>query len=182
MNESSSNGGIQVPRGNLYTIGYEGAHIGDFIATLKVAGVESIVDIREVPVSRKPGFSKKALASRAEEAGFAYIHLRGLGDLKEGRDAARMGHYDKFRAIFHEHLRSDQAREELAVAIRVAIDSASCLLCFERDPKHYHRTIVAAEILKRSSLELRHLGVREGLAESKQEEFDRHGIGVHAVG
>ena len=46
----------------LATIGYEGSAIEDFIATLKLANIEILLDVREIPLSRKKGFSKNALA------------------------------------------------------------------------------------------------------------------------
>lgn len=166
----------------LYTIGYEGAEVEDFLATLQVAGVKTIIDIRDVPVSRKPGFSKRSLAKLAGEAGLSYVHLGGLGDPKEGRDAARAGKYDVFRRIFQKHLQTDEARADLADAIRLASDSASCLLCFERDHRRCHRTMVAAEMLKLDRLELRHLGVREGLAGQRRGTSALNGVGAYAIG
>ena len=46
----------------VFTIGYEGLDIGAFMSLLAEHGIETVVDIRELPLSRKPGFSKKALA------------------------------------------------------------------------------------------------------------------------
>ena len=64
----------------LATIGYEGAALADFIATLKAARVSLVLDIREAPISRRPGFSKRVLGAALEETGIAYLHLRGLGN------------------------------------------------------------------------------------------------------
>jgi uncharacterized protein (DUF488 family) len=41
--------------------------------------VERVDGRRRVPLSRKPGFSKSALAARLEANGISYIHLKGLG-------------------------------------------------------------------------------------------------------
>ena len=80
-----------------YTIGYEGADLFDFLATLKHAEVSLLVDIRELPASRRKGFSKNALQENLESVGIQYIHLRDLGDPKEGRLAARTGNFKDFR-------------------------------------------------------------------------------------
>ena len=80
----------------LATIGYEGSSLEDFVATLLAANINTLVDVREVPVSRRKGFSKNALREVLEDAGLTYVHLIGLGDPKEGRDAAREGRSDDF--------------------------------------------------------------------------------------
>ncbi|WP_228124979.1 DUF488 domain-containing protein [Candidatus Methylospira mobilis] len=60
---------------NVFTIGYEGLDLDAFISALTLYGVETVVDIREVPLSRKPGFSKKALANALNLSGFEYLTL-----------------------------------------------------------------------------------------------------------
>lgn len=81
---------------SLFTIGYEGVCIGDFMATLRLAGITTLVDIRELPLSRKPGFSKRALAGHVEAVGISYYHIQALGDPKAGRTAAREGRLAEF--------------------------------------------------------------------------------------
>jgi len=155
------------------TIGYEGAKIDDFLATLKLAGVDVLIDIRDVPVSRKPGFSKKSLSEYLERVGVRYVHLRDLGDPKPGRDAARRGDMTTFRRIFEAHLESENAQEALEHAIGISSDEQACLLCFERDHSSCHRAIVAEEMANREAVKIRHIGVRHGLSQ----EADRGKLG-----
>lgn len=142
----------------LLTIGYEGASIGDFVATLKLADVEVLIDIRDVPNSRKPGFSKKRLAEILEHAGLDYVHLRDLGDPKPGRDAARRGDMEGFERIFRAHLTRDASQDALTTAVDIATRSRAALLCFERDHACCHRTIVAEAMAGRKPFKVRHLG------------------------
>lgn len=130
----------------IFTIGYEGTDIDRFVETLRVVGIKRIVDVRAVALSRKKGFSKKSLAERLSIEGIDYIHLVNLGDPKPGRDAARAGQYEKFRAIYSKHLNSEEAQASLRELLDVAGEKPSCLLCFERDPVTCHRTIVAEEM------------------------------------
>ena len=148
----------------LATIGYEGASIEDFIATLKFANVERIIDVRDVPISRRKGFSKNQLSEALDNAGIMYVHLKALGDPKEGRDAAKSGAYDKFKRIYSAHLGTKSARIALAEAAALAQSESSCLLCYERDHKICHRTMVAESLSNIVELEVKHLGVRDGLA------------------
>lgn len=130
----------------LLTIGYEGCRIDDVLAALKEARVGLLVDVRAVPQSRKPGFSKRQLAAGLDEVGVRYLHLQALGTPKAGRDAVRAGHPERMVPIFREHMRGDQALAELAQATELARTERVCLLCFERDPGHCHRRLVAEMI------------------------------------
>lgn len=128
------------------TIGYEGTTIDGFIETLHRASITVLIDVREVALSRKKGFSKNQLASALAESGIEYVHLRGLGDPKEGREAARAGNMRLFQRIFARHMQSDWAQKELALAAKLVKTSRSCLMCFEADPAQCHRTIVAGHL------------------------------------
>lgn len=138
----------------VYTVGYEGTDIERFVSTLKAVGVQCLADVRAVPISRKKGFSKKKLAARMEAEGIEYIHFQPLGDPKPGRDAARSGQYDLFRAIYDAHLDSDNAQASLRELTAVAGGTPTCLLCFERDPSTCHRSVVAGEMSQRAGFEV----------------------------
>jgi len=64
---------------SVFTIGYEGLGIDVFKALLAERGIETVVDIREVPWSRKPGFSKQPLESALRLAGIGCVHMVALG-------------------------------------------------------------------------------------------------------
>jgi uncharacterized protein (DUF488 family) len=127
----------------VYTIGYEGTDIDRFVATLKAVGVRLLVDVRAVALSRKKGFSKTALSARVKDEGIEYVHLIALGDPKPGREAARAGNHDEFRRIYGQHLGGTAARAALCDLRNLAAQRPTCLLCFEREPKICHRSIVA---------------------------------------
>lgn len=129
-----------------FTIGYEGTDIERFITTLMSAGVAVLADVRAVTVSRKRGFSKNGLRERLAEVGIRYIHFRELGDPKPGREAARAGRYDAFRTIYGAHLATSEAQQDLAALAHIVADQPTCLMCFERDPRTCHRTIVAQSL------------------------------------
>ncbi|MEM7069020.1 MAG: DUF488 domain-containing protein [Pseudomonadota bacterium] len=162
----------------LFTIGYEGAVIDDFVATLLEAGVQVVLDVREVPISRKKGFSKTALKNALFEAGIDYHHFKQLGDPKPGRLAARAGNYDEFRKIYNEHIASDQSQNALTEAIDIAKAQRACLLCFERDPCTCHRSIVLKEMQKAASFTQQHLGVKEGMANSRNDSYATHASAI----
>jgi uncharacterized protein (DUF488 family) len=146
----------------LVTIGYEGATIDDFIETLRIAKIEQLVDVREIPNSRKKGFSKNGLSAALADVGIDYVHLPALGDPKPGRDAARAGDYKQFRKIFHNHLKTRKARDALSEAASIVSETRCCLLCFERAPQLCHRSIVAKKLSTISPLNILHIGVQHG--------------------
>jgi uncharacterized protein (DUF488 family) len=145
---------------DLLTIGYEGCTIDDVLAELKTASVKLLVDVRAVPQSRKPGFSKRQLAAGLDASGIAYVHLQGLGTPKPGRDAVRAGHPERMEPIFREHMRSDRAQAELAQAKVLARERRVCLLCFEQDPMTCHRRFVAEMIADETAQPIVHLHAR----------------------
>lgn len=138
----------------VYTIGYEGTDIDRFVDTLKAAGVRRVADVRAVALSRKKGFSKKSLAARLEAEGIDYLHFVELGDPKPGREAARAGLFEKFRAIYGAHFDSEDAQASLRKLVGAAGEKPTCLLCFERDPVTCHRSIVAEEMSRSKGFEV----------------------------
>ena len=143
----------------LATIGYERCDLADVIAALQAANVSLVLDIREAPVSRRPGFSKRALAEALIGAGIDYVHLRGLGTPKAGRDAARAGDMKTFRRIFAGHMKTEAAQADLARAARYAHLGGVCLLCYERDHRRCHRYVVGGTLAEDGGFALRHLEV-----------------------
>jgi uncharacterized protein (DUF488 family) len=142
----------------LATIGYQSATPDSFLRALERARVELLVDIRAVASSRRPGFSKTKLAAGVAEAGIDYLHLRALGTPANGRAAARAGHHAEMREIFRAHMTTPEAQDALEdLAQLVRSGRRVCLLCFEADPEHCHRNIVAAMLGERMPLEITHL-------------------------
>ncbi len=74
---------------HLVTIGYEGADFADFLATLDTLGVTTLLDIRELPMSRRRGFAKTALREGLATVGIAYRHEPRLGSPKAIRHQLR---------------------------------------------------------------------------------------------
>jgi len=142
---------------DLLTIGYEGTTLPRVLDALRQAEAELLIDVRAVASSRKPGFSKRLLAGSLREAGIDYLHLQALGTPKEGRLAVRAGHPERMRAIFQEHMGGDRPRAELAQAVGIARGRRVCLLCFERDHRTCHRSLVAEMIRAETGQAVTHL-------------------------
>ena len=126
----------------IFTIGYEATTMAEFIAALQKAGVERIIDVRAVPLSRRPGFSKNILAASLKEAGIDYVLLTNLGTPKLGRDAAKKGDVATLERVYEGQLGLPEAQAEAAQMRALAAERPSALLCFERNPEHCHRTLL----------------------------------------
>ncbi len=104
----------------IFTIGYEGSTVGDFLGALKAAGVERVIDVRALPLSRRPGFSKSPLKAALEEAGIEYVHLKALGTPAEGRAAARAGRHSDLERIYAGQLELPEAMAQSAQMLELA--------------------------------------------------------------
>jgi uncharacterized protein (DUF488 family) len=131
----------------IFTIGYEGTTQAELIACLQQAGVELLADVRAVPQSRRPGFSKNILAASLREAGIDYVGLKALGTPAEGRDAARKHDMPKLRRIYGGQLEMPEALAQAAQLLDLAEERPTALLCFERDPACCHRTLLVESIM-----------------------------------
>lgn len=144
----------------LYTLGYEGAAQDALFQTLLYHDVQALLDIRERPQSRKPGFSKTALGLAATGYGLQYAHIRALGTPRDIRYRRKMDHdAAAFREGFLEYL-ATQDEAMTALVARVPQDRC-CLLCYEADAQECHRWFVAERAAEMSGGAIRvvHLAV-----------------------
>ncbi len=145
-------------RKRLFTIGYEQTPSRAVLDELENAGVKLLVDVRAIASSRRPGFSKNQLAAGLDQRGISYLHLRGLGTPKNGREAARSGKFGLLHDIYSAHLKTVQAREELdELSALVRKAGPVCILCYERDHAHCHRRWIAEIIEERDNVKVENL-------------------------
>jgi uncharacterized protein (DUF488 family) len=137
-----------VSRTRLVTAGYEGRTVAELVDLLRGAGVERVVDVRELPLSRRRGFSKTPLSAALAEAGIAYEHGRGLGNPREIRERFRLGDPDAGLGAYRAHLYGTAypALVDLAASLG---SSATCLLCLEADHERCHRVVIAGAAVER---------------------------------
>lgn len=125
-------------------VGYEGRDIDAFVAWLRQANVSMVVDVRLTPISRKRGFSKRALAAVLAEAGIAYEHAPELGNPKWNRPgfAGTPQELEAAKANYREMLLDPRAQERLAMIAEAGTRQTVGLLCFEADERRCHRGVV----------------------------------------
>jgi uncharacterized protein (DUF488 family) len=132
----------------LFTIGYENHRTPDsLIASLRAAGVRRLVDVRELPLSRKRGFSKTALAGALEDANIDYQHIRALGNPKPYRDLYKAGRVAEGERAYRKHLHNGSY--PALVELGETLDEGTCLLCFEAAHEDCHRAVIVEALEER---------------------------------
>jgi uncharacterized protein (DUF488 family) len=140
----------------IFTFGYEGLSLDVFISRLQTAGVKTVIDVRATPLSRKKGFSKTGLSLALQAAGIAYTHIPAMGCPKAVRDRYREdNNWAIYTRGFLAHLKKNT--DALAELVKVAMQSRSCLLCFETDFDRCHRTFVARGAAALGGFRIKHL-------------------------
>jgi uncharacterized protein (DUF488 family) len=141
----------------LFTIGYEKNEPPAFLKLLKKHRVEMVVDVRDLPLSRKKGFSKNHLEAFLKESGIEYHHAKALGAPKELR------HQLIATGMWHDYVKGfnlvlAQRGAEIDELIARSQEKRICLLCFERDPAVCHRSLIAKEVEKRcEKIQIEHI-------------------------
>jgi uncharacterized protein (DUF488 family) len=142
---------------SLFSIGYEKASQQEVLDALRRVGVATLIDVRDLPLSRRAGFSKRQLQAGVEAAGMRYVHLKALGTPPEGREANRSRDLERFWAIVEEKLARPEAELELQRAAEIALAAPACLLCYEADWRICHRRRVGEILAARHGFALEHL-------------------------
>src|SRR5215213_11761491 len=129
----------------IYTVGYQGHNIETFLDLLLAHAIRQIIDVRQLPFSRKPDFSKKRLTAHLAGMGIAYTHLAALGTPKPLRDQLRREHdFPAFFAAMQAII--DAQPEALHEALALARARPAVLLCFEANYAECHRLVEAQAI------------------------------------
>ena len=129
----------------MFTIGYEGHDIDSFISHLKDLNITRLIDVREIPISRKKGFSKSQLKEKAEAKCIKYIHIKSLGSPSRIRHQLKEDHnYNRFFSAYLKHIEANF--DAIIKAYDYIQEGIACLMCYERIPDRCHRSTIANKI------------------------------------
>ena len=126
----------------LFTIGYEGISIENYLNTLIKNDIRVLCDVRNNPLSRKFGFSKNNLKNYLNNIGIEYIHISELGISSEKRN--NLSTDDDYQELFKDYKLSLYDREEHLETLYQLLQTKNriTLTCFEHDPSHCHRHVI----------------------------------------
>lgn len=133
---------------NVFTVGYEGRQLDDLVAALLGAGIDRVIDVRELPLSRRRGFSKTPLTAALLAAGIEYVHLRIAGN--PYRD--QRGDIERCLDLYRGHLR--RSPHVVDAVLEAARGHRAALLCVERDACNCHRSIIATELRQQGDVQV----------------------------
>jgi uncharacterized protein (DUF488 family) len=131
----------------LFTIGYEGGSLEDYLNRLVKNNVKVLVDVRNNPLSMKFGFSKSQLKRYCESLGIQYIHFPEVGIISDKRQALNtQADYDK---LFDDY-RANNLPKTLATQNNILnilrTHKRIALTCFEANHCQCHRSHLAHSI------------------------------------
>ncbi len=124
-----------------------------FARCLRAAGVERLIDVRRLPISRRRGYAKRSLAQAMTDAGIDYIHIKALGNPKRFRDLYKAGQVEEGRQRYQEYLLAEQA-DALNDLVPLLSDKRSALMCVEHDAATCHRTVILDALKDELGVEL----------------------------
>lgn len=144
------------------SVGYEEfALVTEFARCLREAGIERLIDVRQLPISRRRGFAKTALALALAEEGIEYVHMKELGNPKHLRDLYKSGSSDEGRRLYVDHLAEHGAAALDALEVHVR-ERRCALMCFEHDVHVCHRHVIFEALSERVDEHLEVTEIAEG--------------------
>ena len=131
----------------LYLTGYEGERLEDFLKRLKKFRIKAVIDVREIPLSRKNSFSKKNLDEILSRRGIRYYHFPGLGSPKRMRE--KLHSTDDYLTFFKEYRNHiNKKKSSINKLIEIILkEKVVVLLCYEKRYELCHRSIVTDKIM-----------------------------------
>jgi len=133
----------------IYTIGYEGKKLDEFINILKNHNIKGLIDVRELANSRKNGFSKSTLSNALRENGIVYRHYPELGSPKALRYKLWDDrNYEEFFKKYSEWLSSSESKTYLEDLEGLAHIRTTAIMCLEKDVNKCHRSIIKKRLIQ----------------------------------
>jgi uncharacterized protein (DUF488 family) len=127
----------------IYTLGYQGLSVAEYIRLLRASGIGIILDVRENPWSYRPEFVGSTLKGTLTLARIDYAHIRAAGNPATNRRTATSA--EECLERYRLHLSNNRScLEELYSFIRYYDEQnrPACLTCYESDKDHCHRSVL----------------------------------------
>ncbi len=138
----------------IFTVGHSTRTIEEFMYLLKAHGVETVVDIRTIPMSRfNPQFNSAALRQSLQNERLRYKHLKKLGGLRRAKkDSTNLGWRNASFRGFADYMATAAFAEGLASLVKIAAAQKTAIMCAEAVPWRCHRSLIADALIKKGWL------------------------------
>lgn len=131
---------------SLYTIGHSTRSLDELVAALKAHQIETLVDIRAFPMSRRlPQFNRDSMEKSLPAVGIRYVWMKALGGYRK-KIVEESPHIalrnDSFRN-YADYMLTAEFEKAIADVIALAESSRAAYMCAERVYFHCHRMLVS---------------------------------------
>ena len=142
----------------VWTIGHSTRTFDELVALLRAHTIDTLVDVRTVPRSRRhPQFEKDALARDLPEAAIADAHMPGLGGLRKPRlGSLNSGWRNEGFRGYADYMLTDEFSRHLDALIRLAAGTRTTIMCAEAVPWRCHRSLISDALAVRD-VDVRHI-------------------------
>jgi len=144
----------------LYTIGYEGVSLEEYLNKLILNDIKVLCDVRKNSVSMKYGFSKSQLKKACEGIGIGYIHIPELGIDSDKRQSLNLQvDYDKLFETYRSEILTQTFGVQIKLLNLLKEKERIALTCFEANINQCHRKHLADAIVRLSGFDyqLKHI-------------------------
>lgn len=141
----------------IYTVGYEGITVDGLLDLLLRQGMRRLVDVRSNPIARRYGFHKETLRRLCADVDIEYIHFGSLGVPSAWRaDLSDEASYARLFDRYEKEILPAQTTAVQKVAALVA-EMPSALMCMEAEHHSCHRSRLATDIARKTTLPVKEL-------------------------
>jgi uncharacterized protein (DUF488 family) len=136
----------------LWTIGHSNRSLEEFLALLRSASIQRLVDVRRFPMSRRhPQFDRDELKTSLEQAGIHYRHVEPFGGRRNERLPASPNTAWRVEAFnaFADHMQSEEFQAALTELMASAENQKTVIMCAEALPWQCHRRLIADALVAR---------------------------------
>lgn len=140
----------------IYTIGYSGFKITDFVEILKKCKISCVIDVRSSPSSKfYPEYNKGIIEKTLKLSG---IYYRNYFDEFGARQPNKEYYSEKGYLDFNNFTKSEQFNRGVQkIANGMKQGYKFVLMCAEKDPINCHRNIMVASELYRRGYEIKNI-------------------------
>jgi uncharacterized protein (DUF488 family) len=131
--------------GTIWTIGHSNRSIDAFIDLLNSFSIQTLVDVRQFPGSRKyPHFNKESLESSLKESGIIYIHMVELGGRRKPNPGSLNSawKHPAFRA-YADYMETTEFKKAIERLEKIAVASVTAYMCSEAVWWSCHRSMIS---------------------------------------